>query len=217
MADSGTSILSFVFITLIVMVGLYISNVLYDHNIPQYVSRKVGHVIGGVGYILSVMWFPTPLFPLILSIGFTMLLLGARFIRPSTFRGVGGSSRQNALAEIWFPLSGTVALLVGWVWLNNPMMALVPILYMAFGDAATGLIRATVYKKEVKGNWGSVGMLITCLAVGLMFTPYWIAAVGAVVATLAEKFSKAGKWLDDNYSIIASSLTVMGILWTSLR
>ena len=208
----------FTLIAGIVLVGLYLSNVAYDYKVPQYLSRKFGHLIGGVGYLLSVLLFSTPWYPLLLSGGFTLLLLGARLFKPDAFRGVGGSSRKHALAEIWFPLAGTLSLLIGWAWLGNPYLALVPILYMAFGDCVTGLIRSKVYGKEVKGNWGSVGMLLTCLLIGALFTPYWISAIGAVVATAVEKYTGLSRtWLDDNWSVIASSLLMMGVLWTYLR
>lgn len=197
----------------VVLVGLYLSNVVYDYGTPQYLSRKIGHGVGGVGYLLCTLMFSQPWYPLILYCGFTLLLGGARLLRPSTFRGVGGSTRKHALAEVWFPLAGTLSLLVGWAWLGNPWLAAVPVLYMAWGDCITGLIRSKVYGKEVKGNWGSLGMLLTCLLIGALFTPYWIAAVGAVVATLAEKYSGLSRtWVDDNWTVQLSSLLVMTLL-----
>ncbi len=33
-----------------VMVGLWLSNTLYDLKVPQYISRKVGHAAGGLGF-----------------------------------------------------------------------------------------------------------------------------------------------------------------------
>jgi len=201
-----------------VFVGLYLSNLMYDYQVPQYISRKIGHGVGGMGYLLSVLLFQEPWYPLVLSGGFTILLWGARFVRPSTFRGVGGSGRSHAFAEIWFPLAGTISILVGWVWLGNPWLAVVPILYMAWGDMLTGLIRSKVYRCEVKGNWGSLGMLIACLMAGVLFSPYWIAACGAVVGTLAERFTPLSKgFWDDNWTIIISSLLIMGLLWTNLK
>ena len=201
-----------------IAVGLYLSNLMYDYKVPQYISRKIGHGVGGMGLLLLVFFFQEPWWPLILAGGFTLLLGGARILKPSTFRGVGGTGRSHALAEVWFPLASTVSIAVGWVWLNNPMLAIVPTLYMAWGDMVTGLIRSRVYGREVKGNWGSVGMLVSCLLIGYLFQPYWIAAVGAVVATLVEKYSGLSRtWVDDNYTIIVSSLLVMGTLWISLR
>lgn len=197
----------------IVLVGLYLSNLFYDYKVPQYISRKVGHFFGGVGLLLFVYFFQEPWWPLILSGGFTLLLGGARILRPSTFRGVGGTGRSHALAEIWFPLASTVSIVVGWMWLKNPFLGVVPALYMAWGDCITGLIRARIYGKEVKGIYGSGGMIIACLLIAYLFQPYWMAAVGAVVATLAEKCTPISRgMLDDNWTIIISSLTVMSLL-----
>ena len=51
----------------IVLVGLYLSNILYDYGVPQYISRKVGHGVGGMGYLMCVLLFSTPWYSLILS------------------------------------------------------------------------------------------------------------------------------------------------------
>lgn len=196
-----------------VIVGLYLSNVFFDYGVPNYISRKCGHGVGGLGYLLSVFLFSSPWWPLIISGGFVILLGGARFVKPKTFRGVGGSARQAAYAEVWFPALGTVSLAIGWAWLGNPWLAVVPILFMSWGNMVTGIIRSRVYGREVKGNWGSVGMIIVCLVVAYLFTPYWIGLCGAVVATLTERFTPLSrKWMDDNYTIIAASLVAMALL-----
>lgn len=197
-----------------IIVGLYLSNLLFDYGVPNYISRKIGHGVGGLGYLLSAFLFSAPWWPLILSGGFTLLLAGARIAKPDTFRGVGGSARAHAWAECYFPLTGTFALAVGWAWLGDRWLAVVPILFMAWGDMLTGLIRAKVYGREVKGNWGSVGMLGVCLLVAYFFHPYWVAVVGAGAATLAERFTPLSKGIwDDNWTIIGSSLLIMSLLY----
>ncbi|GAH78326.1 unnamed protein product, partial [marine sediment metagenome] len=80
------------------------------------------------------------------------------------------------------------------------------------GDAVTGLIRSKVYGKEVKGNWGSLGMLITCLVLAYFIQPYWIGVLGTVTAVLAEKYTKTRHFIDDNLSIPLSSAFVMALL-----
>ena len=84
---------------------------------------------------------------------------------------------------------------------------------MAFGDSITGLVRSLVYKREVKGTWGSAAMLGVCLLVALLYQPYWVGAVGAVVATGAEKLSPiATGWVDDNWILTGASLGAMAML-----
>jgi len=198
----------------LVLVGLYISNVCYDYGTPQYISRKIGHGVGGVGYLLCALMFSSPWYPLIISGGFTLLLGGARLLRPSTFRGVGGSSRRHALAEIWYPLAGTVSLIAGWAWLGSPWLGVLPALYLGFGDAVTGLTRSWHCKKEKKGWCGTFSMLVVCLLVSQFLQPYWIGFIMAVTATLAERLTPMSRgWMDDNWTLVISSALVGSILY----
>ncbi len=194
------------------LLGLYLANLFYDYNVPQYISRKIGHLGGAVAFLLCPLLFSSFWWPFILTIGFTALLLYARMLRPALFRGVGGSGRPDALAEIHFPATGIVLIGVCWGILGYPWLAIIPLTFMGAGDAITGLIRSAVYKREVKGNWGSVGMLITCLILAYFIQPYWVGVVGAIIATLAERFTKTTKYVDDNFSIPLSSALVMVLL-----
>jgi len=196
-----------------VILGLYLANMFYDRGIPQYISRKIGHLAGAVGFLLCPLLFQEFWWPLVLTSGFTILLLSARILKPKTFRGVGGSGRLQALAEIHFPATGVVTIGVFWGIFNEPWLAIVPLLFMGAGDAVTGLVRVKAYGREVKGLWGSVAMLVACLLVAQFFTPYWIGAVGAVTATLVEKFTPTTKWFDDNLTIPLVSSLVMGLLY----
>jgi len=200
-----------------VLVGLYLANYFYDKGVEQYISRKVGHGIGGMGFVLCVFLFSSAWWPIILASSFVLLLGGARLIKQEAFRGVGGTGRQHALAEVYFPTAGVISLSVGWAWLGDPWLAVVPILFMAWGDMLTGIVRSRIYGKEVKGNLGSVAMITVCLVVSYFFKPYWIGAVGAVVATLVERFTPLSRgWIDDNWTIVLASLVVMASLYILL-
>ncbi|MBA7631238.1 hypothetical protein ES703_38767 [subsurface metagenome] len=204
------------FVTLIAgaaLLGLYLANLFYDYGIPNYISRKLGHLGGCVGFLLCPLLFSSFWWPFILTIGFTALLLYARMFRPDTFRGVGGSGRIEALAEIHFPATGVVLIGICWGLLNEPWLAIVPLTFMGAGDAITGLIRNKVYGREVKGNWGSLGMLATCLILAYFIQPYAIGVAGAIVATLVEKYTKTSKYVDDNLTIPLASALVMGVLY----
>uniref|UniRef100_A0A6M3M8N6 Phosphatidate cytidylyltransferase n=1 Tax=viral metagenome TaxID=1070528 RepID=A0A6M3M8N6_9ZZZZ len=196
-----------------VLLGLYLSNLFYDYSIPQYISRKLGHLGGCVGFLLCPLLFTSFWWPLILTTGFTILLLYARAFKPTAFRGVGGSGRPHALAEVHFPATGIVTIGVCWGIMGEPWLAIVPLMFMGAGDAITGLIRSKVYGREVKGNWGSLGMLVTCLVLAYFIEPYWIGAIGAVTAVMAERFTPTRKFLDDNLSVPFSSALVMALLF----
>jgi dolichol kinase len=117
------------------------------------------------------------------------------------------------MAEVWFALIAVPVYAIGWLWLDQPSIAVSCLLFMAWGDCVTGLVRADIYKKAVKGLWGSLAMLIICLVVSWTFiTPFWIGAVGSIVATVTEwSFGDVGaiKWADDNWAIPVVSLTTM--------
>lgn len=195
------------------LLGLYLANLFYDYGIPQYISRKLGHLGGCVGFLLCPLLFSTFWWPLILTAGFTALLLYARLFRPTTFRGVGGSGRLDALAEIHFPATGIITIGILWGILNQPWLAIIPLCFMGAGDAITGLIRSRVYGKEVKGNYGSAGMFATCLIFACFIHPYYIGAAGATTAVIAERFTKTTRYVDDNLTIPLSSALVMGTLY----
>jgi dolichol kinase len=201
-----------------VLIGLWVSNILFDLKVPQYISRKIGHGMGGMGFLLCGFIYPSGWIPLFISAGFVMLLAGARLVKPSAFRGVGGTGRSdNVLAEVYFPLSALPVIYVGWVWLNHPWETIACLLFMAWGDCVTGIVRSQVYGHAVKGIWGSVAMLIVCLVISLALVPtFWVGAVASVVATIAEYVSgDVGllTWADDNWTIpIVSGLTMLGLM-----
>jgi dolichol kinase len=201
-----------------VLVGLWISNIVYDLKVPHYLSRKIGHSAGGLGFLLSTLLFSSAWWPIILAALFGILLLTARLVRPQTFRGVGGSGRsEKVLAEVWFAWVAVPVFGISWLWLDRPFVAASCLLFMAWGDCVTGIVRSQVYHQAVKGLWGSLAMLCVCLIVSWAFiTPFWIGAIGSLVAVATEwAFGDIGifKWADDNWAIPVTSLgTILGIM-----
>ena len=144
-------------ITGIVFSGLWISNIVYDGGVPQYISRKIGHCAGGVAYFIC-LFFTSAVWPIVLSAGFGLILLAARLTKPDTFRGVGGSGRTSrVMAEVWFPWVAVPVFAIGWLWLDKPALSVAVLLFMAWGDCVTGLVRSQVYKKGGKGAVGFGG------------------------------------------------------------
>ncbi len=97
--------------------------------------------------------------------------------------------------------------------LGDRWLAFAPIAFMAWGDSIAGLARATMLHRRVASTWPSIAMLGTCLAVAAVFQPYWIGAIGAIVAAAAERRRPMVHALwDDNLHVVAMSLAVMGVL-----
>ena len=207
-----------VIITGAVLVGLWVSNTLFDLRVPHYISRKIGHSAGGLGFLIAAFVFSSAWWPIILTATFGLILWIARFRRPHIFRGVGGSGRgSHSMSEVWSTSAAVPVYAIGWLWLDAPLIAVSCLLFMAWGDCVTGLVRSEVYGKAVKGLWGSLAMLVVCLAISWAFIkPFWIGAVGSVAATATEwAFGDVGliKWADDNWAIPVISLgVVLGLM-----
>jgi phytol kinase len=197
----------------IALAGLWASNFAYDRGVPHYVSRKIGHAAGGLSFLAAFAYLSS-VWSMALAAIFGAILYSARLLRPTTFRGVGGTGRNRAaMAEIWFVWVAVPVTLVSWYWLHRPEIAVTSLLFMAWGDGVTGVVRASIYHQPVKGLWGSLAMLCVCLTLALAFIrPFWIGAAASVLAVVAEYlYGENGsfKWADDN---LAVPLVAMGIM-----
>jgi len=198
------------------LAGLWVSNFAYDRGVPHYVSRKIGHAAGGLSF-LAAFAFLSSVWSMVLAAIFGAILYSARLLRPATFRGVGGTGRSRAtMAEIWFVWVAVPVTFVSWYWLHRPDIAVTSLLFMAWGDGVTGVVRARIYHQPIKGLWGSLAMLCVCLAVAFAFIhPFWVGAAASVVAVLAEYLygdNGSIKWADDNLAVPLFGMATMLLL-----
>jgi len=199
-------------IAILALAGLAASNFMYDRGVPNSVSRHAAPVLGGVAYLATVLWLdPLTAITLsgILALGILALRLGYR----RGLRGVKGDLPTQAWAEVTYATAGTASLAVGWGLLGDRWLAFLPIAFMAWGDSAAGLLRASVRQSTVASLLPSLAMLGICVAAAAFFQPYWIGVLGAMVATAAERRRPMVLILwDDNLHVVAISLAVMGLL-----
>ena len=193
-------------------VGLLASNILFDKGLDSSLSRRVPGALGGFAYLIAVLWLdPWTAISLSAALGILIIVLRLGFRR--RLRGVAGNLPTQALAEITFPIAGTAALAIGWGLLGNRWLAFVPIAFMAWGDNVAGLVRAYTWDRNVMSVWPSIAMFGVCLLAANLFHPYWIGALGALVATLSERYRPMVTPLwDDNLHVVAISLAVMAVL-----
>lgn len=192
--------------------GLAASNFMYDLGVPNSLSRYLATLLGGAAFLVAVLlldaWTATALSGA-LALGILALRMGFR----RGLRGVRGNLKTQAWAEVTFAMAGTASLAVGWVLLGDKWLAFVPIVFMAWGDSAAGLLRASIWRRNVASLWPSLAMLGVCLSAAAVFQPYWIGALGALVATAAERRRPMLLiiWVD-NLHVVAMSLAVMAAL-----
>ena len=193
--------------------GVKGSNFLRDRGFPNSLTRRFAPVIGGLAYLACValldVWTAVATSAVI-----TVFITVVRMMFRSGLRGVRGTHSAQALAEITYPLAGTLSLVVGWGILGNKWLGFVPTAFMAWGDTAAGLVRDTTSPNRSPTIVSMLAMLVVCVGTAaIFFRPLWIGVMGGVVATLAERFRPGifGFW-DDNIYIVASSLAVMAVL-----
>ena len=199
-------------ISALAITGLAGSNFAYDRGIPGSTSRSLAPVLGGFAFLVGVQWLDVWTAVVVSGVmNFLILVLRLGFRR--SLRGVGGSRPTQAWAEVTYATAGTVSLAVGWGLLGDKWLAFLPIAFMAWGDSAAGLLRASLWQSNAASLWPSLAMFGVCLAVAVLFQPYWIGALGALVATAAERRRPMVSILwDDNLHVVAMSLAVMAVL-----
>jgi len=191
------------------------ANRLRDRGTAASLSRRVAAVLGGGACLIAVLtldaWMATAISA---SVALSVLLL--RVYWPQQVRGLSGSGPVRRWGEIAYLLAATMAIMVGWGVLGDKWLAFLPIAFMAWGDNAAGLVRALGSGGREVDTWASAAMLAVCLGAAALYQPYWIGAIGAVAATVAERFRPASHPLwDDNWIIVAASLFAMRMLTTS--
>ncbi len=199
-------------VAILVAMGLSLSNVLYDRGVPRSLARYVAPWCAGAAFLIAALWLE-PGVAIPLAVVLTAMLVVLKAFRRTALRGVEGKLASQAWSELTFGLAGVASLAVGWGLLGDRWIAFLPIAFMAWGDSTAGLARAMFWRSNVASVWPSLGMAAVCLGAALLYQPYWIGAVGAVAATIAErKRPRLGVWWDDNAQVVAVSLTTMATL-----
>jgi len=195
----------------VAVVTLYISKI-FAKKFNIYVARKVIHMMGGgVVAILSPFLLSSPLIPILSAYLLTVYLL----IHRKEGKMLSWFQDKQDIGEIYFTFSFGTVLLLSWIlqptfWSINSKflyVALLPLFYMSFGDGVTGIIRNYVYKKRVKGFWGSLGMLIISSSLGFVFLSI-PGLISGILATFLERIKK----IDDNLTVSLVSFLFLYIV-----
>ncbi len=188
----------------------YLVNRGCENMVAVYYNRKVAHMLaGGVPIILCPIVFSNPIWPLIGGLGGAAILYAAHF----TERRLWWMQTEQNMNDATFALMLGLSVFALWHYSDQPWLAILPSLYMAFGDGVTGIIRNKMFARRTKSAWGNLGMAILCIPlgwfVGKMVTPaipVW-GVISAVVASIVERYEFGP--IDDNILIVIASSIVL--------
>ncbi len=192
--------------------GLGGANALVDRGLPASVSRYLAPVLVGLAFLAAVLWLDA-LTAIVLSGSLTAFIAALRARFRDSLRGVKGALDGQAWAEVTFALAGTAGLALGWGLLGDRWLAFTAIAFMAWGDSAAGLARATIWRGRETGPAPSLAMFGVCLAIAGLLQPYAVATAGALVAAGVERFRLGfHKAWDDNWLVVTAPLGAMALL-----
>jgi hypothetical protein len=204
--------------------SLYIIGVLFATIIPYrllthagvesiravYYTRKIVHMFaGGIGSLAVPLVFTDFWYPGIAG----LLLAVAMTITHWTGHRLYWFQIADNANDVKFAIMWALSISFLWWLLDDPWLAILPALYMAFGDGVTGIARNWFYRQRSKGGVGNLFMLIVCVPMGWMIgqnatpaIPLW-GVISAVVATIIERYEIG--FIDDNVLIVAAATAVL--------
>jgi len=195
----------------VVFVAMVLTKTLYgwmrkkgiEHYVAIYYNRKVIHMLaGGVCAVIVPFVFETAILPFIMAI-----LLAIFIYTPHRLGKImyWFQTKENTY-EVSFCIMWGVVITLGW-WLSggNYWFGVLPVLFMSFGDAVTGILRNIIYRKRTKSWWGNLVMAVFSMSIGTTLGVAGILAGG--VASFVEHFEF--KLIDDNITVPSVSFLIL--------
>jgi phytol kinase len=192
-----------------------------EEMVAVYYNRKIVHMAAGGVVALAVPFlFDSWIYPLVIGLALTAFTVLPRLQgKPMDFMQTKENWNDTKFTLMW-----GISIAVMWIIFNNPFIAVIPTLFMAFGDAVTGVVRNALYKKRTKSPVGNIFMLVVCVVIGYFLVvmaetpslnnigtlatmvPLW-GVLAAVVASVIERFEIGP--IDDNILITVSTMAVL--------
>lgn len=186
----------------------------HDLELPRKFFHMFGSIIAWI-YLFADFSQQYAVLLLVIYAGVMLLLDVSRLLKPalngSYTRFFGPLMRESELKTLntstYFVLGSLVAI----AFFPKPV-AVLSILYLAFGDPMAAIIGMRYGKTRIFGKSleGSFACFCTCLFMGMFFFPWSVAVLGAAIATISEVIPFP---VNDNFRIpIISALGLMLLL-----
>jgi dolichol kinase len=195
-------LISFLLAGWVLFVSLFLTKKTYEmfvsggcaHNIAVYYNRKIIHMLAG-GLVAILVPF---LYKSFIPIGIMVIFLAIGNYLPHRLNKLfyWYQVKENAY-EVHFIIMWGLVMMVGFL-INNIWVAIIPILFMSFGDGITGIVRNLLYGKRTKSWWGNLAMFAVCAPMAFAVFSY-AGLISAALASIVEKFEFG--LIDDNITI----------------
>lgn len=187
------------------MTYLYMRRRGLPDNVAVYYNRKIIHILaGGLVAVIIPYVFSTPLLPLVMA-----FLLGIfTYIPHKMGRLMYWFQVEKNMYEVSFCIMWGLIIALGWVISNgNYWIGILPVLFMSVGDAVTGLVRNTIYKKRTKSWWGNLAMAMVSIPMGAILGVAGV--IAGALASLIEHFEYHP--IDDNITVPLTSFLILAL------
>ena len=179
-------------------------------NVAIYYNRKILHMlVGGAIAIACPLVFTTPVYPLMIG----LIMAIATYIPYRTGKVLYWVQTEDNMNDVNFCLMAGISVYLLWVLMDDPYLAIIPVIYMAFGDGVTGVARNMVFQKRTKSPIGNIFMAIVCIPSGYYLAslastpiPLW-GIISAIAASIVERY-EFGK-IDDNVLITVTATAII--------
>jgi hypothetical protein len=113
---------------------------------------------------------------------------------------------EDNMYEVSFCIMWGVIIALGWlVSGGNFWIGIVPVLFMAIGDSATGFVRNALFKRRTKSWWGNLAMAAVSIPIGAILGMAGI--IAGALASVIEHFECPP--IDDNITVPLVSFIIL--------
>jgi phytol kinase len=208
--DMREVVITLILFLWVIFVSHFLTRIIYNHlmrrglphRVAVYYNRKVLHMLtGGLVAVLVPYVFRGPL----LLIVMVAVLAVGNYLPHRMNRLFYWYQVEDNMYEVHFIIMWGVIMTLGFI-IGNIWLAVLPTIFMSFGDGITGIVRNSIYRRRTKSWWGNIAMMGICAPVGYLLLGIAGLAAG-VAASLVEKFEY--KWLDDNIIVPLVSFLIL--------